>query len=61
MERLVLSRHAADYFGIAIGAVILIAIFIAGAPAWVFVPISMAGMSLYVRLRLRALDRLEQR
>ncbi|HWM63957.1 MAG TPA: hypothetical protein VNP96_08225 [Solirubrobacterales bacterium] len=61
MERFVLSRNAASYSGVAIGAVILIAVFVLGAPAWTFVPISMAGMSLYARLRLRALDRLEQR
>lgn len=50
MERFVLSRHFDNCFGIALATVIFVAIFIVGTPAWTFVPLAAAGLSLSVRL-----------
>jgi hypothetical protein len=61
MERFVLSRHAAGRFGDAIAIVLLVAIFVFGAPPWVLVPIGMAGASLFAQLRFRAERQLENR
>jgi len=61
MERFVSSRHFDDCFGATLAAVIVVVIVVFGAPEWTFVPISMAGLSLLVRLHLRAERRLQRK
>jgi hypothetical protein len=51
MERFVRSRHGAAHLGNALAAIILVAVFVFGAPPWILVPVTMAGMSLFTRLR----------
>jgi hypothetical protein len=61
MQRFVLSPHFAGHFGAALAVVILVAIFVIGAPPWTLVPASMAGLSLFAELRFRAERRLDDR
>lgn len=61
MKRFVLPPHGAGRFGTALAAIVLVAVFVFGAPPWILVPVSMAGMSLFTRLRFPPERRLSRK
>ena len=61
IERLSISRRAGFKVGTFMTAIIAFAIFALGAPAWILVPVSMAGATAFAAVQGRALSNLDRR
>lgn len=61
MERLALARRGAFGVGLAMSAIVAVAVFALDAPAWILVPLGWTGATLHMQMRQRALRKIDQR
>lgn len=61
MKRFVNRPHSALIVGTALAVIILVAIFVGGAPPWILVPVSLAGATAYNQIECRVNHRLDRR
>lgn len=61
IERLSIGRMAGLKVGTSLAAIIGFAVFVLGAPPWIFVPVSMVGTTTFAAIQGRAMRNLDRR
>ncbi len=59
IERLSVTHHAGFKVGTTLATIIAFAVFVVGAPPWIFIPVSIVGTGTFGAVHSRAIRNLE--